>query len=465
MKKKLGILLSAFVMIFAVGCDKKTAGSSSSSSSSSIDTTPQECEFCNSKAEPITYPEATAYTPTTFSESSYSVTLDSTFENVDGIDLYRAEYELTNAAYGEGHITAYVTEVDLSKITIVAGSPNNSTTQTTTAKIVDQVTAWQNANRRKVVYAATNADFFGNSKPVNAFVKDGVIVKSTHNYDRNDLPVSSPMLFGVSGNQAQIAPMTKSTDRYTNVDASLTYGVEIYNYDCSSSTTYDINKGGSLDASKFTWIYSAAMKVKNRNVVELTADSNVKNVVNARVTNKFYVSEEQTLTPSGNVSYLVVPNDFADISLNTQMTVGFVKSPDGQWDYYDTILGGRHSLVEQGVLAPTVSQESSNGAKNRVPRTAIGIKNDGKVMVVSIEDLEYGSKAPNNTGVNLTELADFMRYYGAYNAMNFDGGGSTQLLVNVNGVMSVKVRSSDYGTAYVNTNSRKVINTLLVVSK
>ena len=91
--------------------------------------------------------------------------------------------------------------------------------------------------------------------------------------------------------------------------------------------------------------------------------------------------------------------------------------------------------------------------------------NDGKVIIVSIEDLEYGRKAEVNTGVNLTELADLMRYYGAYNAANFDGGGSTQLLVNQNNIMTVKVRSSDYGEAYFVENSRLVMNTIMVVSK
>ena len=87
------------------------------------------------------------------------------------------------------------------------------------------------------------------------------------------------------------------------------------------------------------------------------------------------------------------------------------------------------------------------------------------MIIVSIEDLEYGKKAEVNTGVNLTELADLMRYYGAYNAANFDGGGSTQLLVNQNNVMTVKVRSSDYGEAYFVENSRLVMNTIMVVSK
>ena len=51
--------------------------------------------------------------------------------------------------------------------------------------------------------------------------------------------------------------------------------------------------------------------------------------------------------------------------------------------------------------------------------------------------------------------------------MNFDGGGSTQLITkndNGNGDPKVVVRSSDYGT-YELEDSRKVYNTALISTK
>ncbi len=476
MKKKKYLFLSIFLLTFVVGCADNSNNSNSissnptnppisdsSSSSDEPNVPPAECEFCNSKATPITYPEEEDYTPTTFNESSYSKELNATL--ADGVELYKVEYDLTTISTGN-HITAYFTEVDLNKAAIVAGTANNSTNTaaySTKAKIINQVNAWQEDNPDRQVYMATNADFFG-ALPVNAFVKDGVILKTGHNVDYNDVPVSSPYLFGVSGNQAQIATMTKSKVQSENVEAKLSYGLEIYNPDCTSEL-FDVTIDSVSDNTN-GWIYQKDISVSNRTVYELTKASLVNNVLKAHVTDIINVSGTQRFSPSRNTTYLVVEKDLEErIQLNTQITVGFTKSVDGVWNYYDTILGARHSLVEEGKLASTVSQETSNGAKSRVPRTAIGVKNDGKVIIVSIEDLEYGKKAEVNTGVNLTELADLMRYYGAYNAANFDGGGSTQLLINQNNVMTVKVRSSDYGEAYFTENSRLVMNTILVVSK
>ncbi len=493
MKKKLGILLSILLLAFVSGCGegksnhKDNASSSltgSSTTSSSVSTSSsegssdsssstefQDCGFCHSKAAPVTYPATLdAYTPTTFNLEGYTKTLN--LSVAPGVDLYKVEYNLNTITAAQGnHITVYVTEVDLNLVSIVAGSYNNTTdpgNYTQTSKIIDQVNAWKKVNRGKTVYMATNADYFGNSQSINAFVKDGVILKSGHNYDRNDLPESSPMLLGISGNQAQIAAMTKSQDRYENVDAKLTYGVDIYNAD-TSVETYEIEKDGAINDISVNWLTKGNVRVSNHTVLELTQDSTEGKMVKAYVTNKFEVTSAQTFTPTLKVTYLVLPSDFRDVEVNTPIAVGFIKSKDNLWNYYDTILGGRHSLVEQGNIAPTVSKETSNGAKSRVPRTAVGIKNDGTVMIVSVEDLEYNaSKNPAgnlNSGVNLVELSDFMRYYGAYNAFNFDGGGSTQLLVNNNGFMTVMVRSSDYGAAYTDTNCRNVINTIMVVSK
>ncbi len=482
MKKKLSILMSTLLMFFVVGCgnSKKdnnsdkvpTDTSDTSSDTSSADkekpTTPQECNFCNSKPREITYPgTATNYTPTTFNASTYNKTLDATL--ADGVELYKVNYTLNTISSGN-EITVYVTEVDLNKATVVAGSYNDSKdpgTYAKTSKIINQVNAWKSNNPTRTLYAATNADFYG-SQPVNAFVKDGIILKNGHNVDYNDVPVSSPYLFGISGNQAQVGPMTDSTTQKDNVESRLTYGLEIYDTDCTSEV-FDLSIDGILSKDKSTWISKVDTKISNRTVFELTRDELSNNIFKAHVTNIFNVTNTQTFEPTRKVSYLVVAQGLeSKIQLDTQVVLGFTKSEDGRWNYYTTILGARHALVEDGNIPSTVAQETSNGATGRVPRTAIGVKHDGKVMIVSVEDLQYGSSRTGvtvNTGVNLKELADFMRYYGAYDAANFDGGGSTQMLANINGTMTVKVRSSDYAPAFNTANSRSVMNTILVVSK
>ncbi|NLE28959.1 MAG: SUMF1/EgtB/PvdO family nonheme iron enzyme, partial [Phycisphaerae bacterium] len=61
------------------------------------------------------------------------------------------------------------------------------------------------------------------------------------------------------------------------------------------------------------------------------------------------------------------------------------------------------------------------------PRTAAGISVDGSKLIVMTVD---GRNSNISLGVNLSELANLMIEYGVADAINLDGGGSTQLIIN-----------------------------------
>lgn len=56
------------------------------------------------------------------------------------------------------------------------------------------------------------------------------------------------------------------------------------------------------------------------------------------------------------------------------------------------------------------------------PRTAVGQRKDGIVLFVVIDGNSYGT-----SGVDMEELTNIFIRYGAYNAANLDGGGSSSL--------------------------------------
>jgi hypothetical protein len=60
------------------------------------------------------------------------------------------------------------------------------------------------------------------------------------------------------------------------------------------------------------------------------------------------------------------------------------------------------------------------------PRTAVGLSKDGKTLLLFVVD---GRQPSFSEGIALTELADIVIRYGAYTAMNLDGGGSTTLVI------------------------------------
>lgn len=412
-----------------------------------------------------------AYSPKTFNVSSYKTLSTTTLG--DGVELVVTNFNLNNGQ----NVTPYCVVVDLEKANIVAGSYNNTTSVsdfTNKSKPVQQAIAWKKANNSKKWYAVTNADFFG-STCVHAFVKDGVILKSSHNYDLNDVPVSKPMLFGVSSSGARIAPISTFKEYNANLASSLrTKGIFFYDEEGTKLGSYDYTSETGLISSGVSVITTLNKKKQIREGAKIykfkkiqTEKCKGKEVRGAII--EEVIGETSVRLTDDQYGYLVVGKDSVnDISLGIgnyfAVSADTVISDGGEWNYYHTIIGARHSLIENGELPASLSQENSNGAKGRVPRTAVGIKDDGKVVIVSLEDLHYGGKASVCTGMTIVELADFMRYFGCYDAANFDGGGSSQLVVNENGSYVVKTKSSDTASAAAES-TRSVLNSIIVTSK
>lgn len=71
------------------------------------------------------------------------------------------------------------------------------------------------------------------------------------------------------------------------------------------------------------------------------------------------------------------------------------------------------------------SQFKGNGGYGIAPRTAIGQRKDGIVLLLVID----GRRPGHSLGVDMVELTNIMLKYGAYNASNLDGGGSSSMAV------------------------------------
>ena len=72
------------------------------------------------------------------------------------------------------------------------------------------------------------------------------------------------------------------------------------------------------------------------------------------------------------------------------------------------------------------SEFKGNGGYGIAPRTAIGQRKDGIVLMLVID----GRRPGHSLGVDMVELTNIMLKYGAYNASNLDGGGSSSMAVN-----------------------------------
>ena len=90
------------------------------------------------------------------------------------------------------------------------------------------------------------------------------------------------------------------------------------------------------------------------------------------------------------------------------------------------IIGAGPLLATGGkVKVMAVEEEFANDIKNgRAPRTAVGIKADGSLILVVVD-----GRSAYSSGVTLNELAEYLLKLGAVSAMNFDGGGSSEMVI------------------------------------
>jgi hypothetical protein len=128
-------------------------------------------------------------------------------------------------------------------------------------------------------------------------------------------------------------------------------------------------------------------------------------------------------------------NDFDDALNITQSNVAtIVKMPSSiptgfettpTVPLYNTVTGS-HRIIQNGALR-TITGGDGDPFSTRA-RTGIGLTaGNAKLLLMTIDE------AGGSQGVTVSELATFMASYGATNAINLDGGGSTTMVMDFYG--------------------------------
>ena len=112
------------------------------------------------------------------------------------------------------------------------------------------------------------------------------------------------------------------------------------------------------------------------------------------------------------------------------------------------VVGGSVILVEDGIMNPNIK-----GNKDKFPRTSIGIKADGSVVLVTAD----GRQAPTSCGQTFEENAQQMLALGCVTALQVDGGGSATIVSQHEGETSLSVRNSP------SDGTERIVSTALLV--
>lgn len=94
---------------------------------------------------------------------------------------------------------------------------------------------------------------------------------------------------------------------------------------------------------------------------------------------------------------------------------------------------------------------------NRHNRTAVGIREDGTVLLLVAD-----GRFKQAEGLSLTELQQILRWLGCHDALNLDGGGSTTLFLNIGDYQGVVNCPSDNGRLD-HEGERGVSNAVMII--
>lgn len=106
-------------------------------------------------------------------------------------------------------------------------------------------------------------------------------------------------------------------------------------------------------------------------------------------------------------------DELAALRVGEQVTLS-VTAPDERWNGAVQAIGGFQMLLKNGVV-----QEGLDNTAN--PRTALGIKADGRVILYTMD----GRRSGHSVGASMRQIAARLKELGCVDAVLFDGGGST----------------------------------------
>ncbi|HEY8563384.1 MAG TPA: phosphodiester glycosidase family protein [Pyrinomonadaceae bacterium] len=134
------------------------------------------------------------------------------------------------------------------------------------------------------------------------------------------------------------------------------------------------------------------------------------------VTGKF-IEELKYLKVGNKLSYALPPSAHN----------GLTDSSNSKISFSEDVTNGVPELIKDGKIDITWEQEKSSKefVETRHPRTAVAKLKDGKFLMITID-----GRSEASAGIGLEDLAKLLLEFGAVDAMNLDGGGSTTMFLD-----------------------------------
>lgn len=283
------------------------------------------------------------------------------------------------------------------------------------------------------VIGGINSDFFGNGGvPLGVSIENG-IYKSSPEGNNAVATVNGQVSLSVSP-QVYIR-LTNQRDGSTvdlthfNKWRNSSGGLYLYNEDFSTVSTQTTAAGGRMVRFKV---------VDNGKSTDLTVNS----TLTLEVVDVF---ETQDAVPIGEDNYILTAayesgfyEVFASYKPGDRVTLT-TSCSDSVLSKAQWASGAGDIIVRNGAI--TDSSQWVYGRDGRNPRTALGVKADGTLVMYEVDGRQSGYSG----GLSEKDLADELLQQGCQWAVNLDGGGSSILSARLPGSDSVDVQNSPSG--------------------
>lgn len=281
-------------------------------------------------------------------------------------------------------------------------------------KGVSEMAAYADAPGNRVI-AGINGDFyeisgFATGVPNGLFMDEGRILNSASSTYAFGLKADGSSIYGSPKLTKQVTIGGQTTNltsinRYRDTNQLVLYTTD---YNTSTKST---NEGDEIVLD------IVEGEVKSGQTLKLKVSEVRKNQGDTPLT-----AGKVVLSASGTSRAAV-----AGLQAGDEITANFAL--DGAWNDVVLAVGGQGPLVKDGNVQLDV------GPAGVHPRTAIGTKADGSVVLFEIDGRSPGF----SEGVETDELAKMLKDMGVVNAMNLDGGGSSTFVAKMPGTAGVKM--------------------------
>lgn len=145
-------------------------------------------------------------------------------------------------------------------------------------------------------------------------------------------------------------------------------------------------------------------------------------ISNNTITN---ISSNRQSIPNGGYVIIAPAETLQGLQIGQSIGLEVYTTPD--WSNMSYAISGGPYLVKNGQIYVDAADQKfrSGGFLSPAPRTAIGLTANNHLIMVTVDGRQKGV----SVGVTLSEMAGIMRDLGAKEAMNLDGGSSTQMVV------------------------------------